>query len=177
MISAIVYTSNTGYTRQYAELLAAKTGLPAYNLKNSIPPAARGKEIIYMGWIMAGGVQGYQAAAKRFRIRAVCQVGMGPSDGKQNADAAKRYALGSGTPLFYLRGGFDLSKLHGVYKFMMRAMCKKIIGDLKAKPALTPEEQELLKMATEGSSCVSEENLAGVLEWYRSLQQETEDAQ
>ena len=28
-ISAIVYTSQTGFTRRYAEMLAQKTGLPA----------------------------------------------------------------------------------------------------------------------------------------------------
>lgn len=33
MISAIVYTSATGSTAQYAQLLARKTGLPACALK------------------------------------------------------------------------------------------------------------------------------------------------
>ena len=30
-IEAIVYTSNTGNTAQYAKLLVARTGLPAYS--------------------------------------------------------------------------------------------------------------------------------------------------
>ena len=32
MITAIVYTSNSGYTAQYAEILHQKTKLPAYTL-------------------------------------------------------------------------------------------------------------------------------------------------
>lgn len=32
MINAIVYTSNTGYTAQYARLLGEKTGMPVYSL-------------------------------------------------------------------------------------------------------------------------------------------------
>ena len=31
MIQAIVYTSQTGYTQRYAQLLAEKTGVPAYS--------------------------------------------------------------------------------------------------------------------------------------------------
>ena len=30
--NAIVYTSNTGYTEQYARLLGKRTGLPVYSL-------------------------------------------------------------------------------------------------------------------------------------------------
>ena len=33
MISAIVYTSNAGHTKHYAEMLAGKTGLPVFELK------------------------------------------------------------------------------------------------------------------------------------------------
>ena len=30
--TAVVYTSNTGYTAQYASLLGGETGLPVYSL-------------------------------------------------------------------------------------------------------------------------------------------------
>ena len=33
--SAVVYTSNTGYTAQYAELLGAALGLPVYSLPDA----------------------------------------------------------------------------------------------------------------------------------------------
>lgn len=36
-----------------------------------------GSEIIYLGWIMAGGIKGYKEAAKLYKVRAVCGIGMG----------------------------------------------------------------------------------------------------
>ena len=38
-LSAIVYTSQTGFTRRYAEMLAQKTGLPACELGDPVLPA------------------------------------------------------------------------------------------------------------------------------------------
>ena len=56
--NAIVYTSNTGYTRQYALLLGAQTGLPVYALDEARKCLAPGCAILYLGWLMAGKVQG-----------------------------------------------------------------------------------------------------------------------
>lgn len=65
MPNAIVYTSNTGYTQQYALMLANQTGLPVYSLEESVARLPAGNSIIYLGWLMAGRVQGYPKAAKR----------------------------------------------------------------------------------------------------------------
>ena len=166
MITAIIYTSNSGYTKQYAEMLSQKTGVPAYNTANSIPPQTRGKPVLYMGWIMAGNIQGYAKAAKLYDIRAVCQVGMAPPSQDQIQEAKKK--LGIDVPIFYLQGGFDMNRLHGVYKLMMRLMSKKIIGDMEKLPERTQEQEELYKMATVGLSCVKDENLAPVTAWLES---------
>ena len=76
-MNAIIYTTNTGSTECYARLLTQKTGLPAYSLAEAKKRVFAGTEIIYLGWIMAGSVKGYAEAAKRYRVRAVCGVGMG----------------------------------------------------------------------------------------------------
>lgn len=54
-MKAIVYTSNTGSTARYAELLGHETGLPVYASETRNLPA--GAEIIYLGWIMAGEIK------------------------------------------------------------------------------------------------------------------------
>ena len=167
MLTAIVYTSNTGYTKQYAEMLSKATGLPAYNLANSIPPAARGTDVIFMGWLMAGGVQGYKKANKLFRVRALCAVGMSPAEPDQTAGIRKRYGCDD-LPMFYLQGGFDINKLTGIYKLMMKMMCKKILGDLAKVTERTPEQEAVYQMATVGLDCVSEANLQPVLAWYET---------
>ena len=73
MISGIVYTSNSGYTAQYARLLGAALDLPVTDAKWGADPHP-GRAVIYLGWLMAGKVQGYAKAAKEFDIRAVCAV-------------------------------------------------------------------------------------------------------
>ena len=165
--NAIVYTSNTGYTKQYAELLGSKTGLPAYSLSEAQAKLASGTSIIYLGWLMAGKVQGYSKAAKRYRIEAVCGVGMGAT-GSQMQDLQKANNLPAGLPVFTLQGGFDLAKLHGIYKLMMTIMKKTAGKGLADKQNRTPEEDAMLELLTRGGSHVSVGNLAAVLDWYRS---------
>ena len=75
-MNAIIYTTNTGSTESYAKLLAQKTGLPVYSLAEAKKRVFAGAEVIYLGWIMAGSVKGYAEAAKRYRVRAVCGVGI-----------------------------------------------------------------------------------------------------
>ena len=79
MIKAIVYTSNTGYTGEYAKLLGEETRLPVYSLSDARKSLETGSEIIYLGWLMAGTVKGYPKAAKLFRVSAVCGAAAVPS--------------------------------------------------------------------------------------------------
>ena len=49
---AIVYTSKTGFTEEYAKLLGEKTGLPVYSLNKS-GLLGKDSKVIYLGWIHA----------------------------------------------------------------------------------------------------------------------------
>ena len=162
---AIVYTSNTGYTAQYAALLAKKTGLRAYALNEALEKVPEGSAVIYMGWIMAGKIQGFITAVKNYQVAAVCGVGMGAS-GSQLADVRKANSLGDALPLFTLQGGFDMGRLKGIYKLMMQVMAKTVGKSLAAKQDRTAEEDQMLHLLTQGGSCVSEENLRPVLDWF-----------
>lgn len=164
--NAIVFTSNTGYTRQYAVLLGQKTGLPVYALDEAREKLAPGNHILYLGWLMAGKVQGYAQAAKRYHVEAVCGVGMGAT-GSQLSEVRKTSRISEEMPLFTLQGGFDLQRLHGVYRLMMNIMAKTAGKGLADKQNRTPEEDDMLDMMLHGGSRVSEEYLTGVLEWYR----------
>lgn len=163
-VTAIVYTSNTGYTAQYAHLLGTQTGLPVYALSEAREKLEAGSGILYLGWLMAGRVQGYQKAAKRYQVRAVCGVGMGAT-GSQLEDLRKANGFQDGFQVFTLQGGFDLSKLRGVYKLMMTIMAKTVGEKLKKQANRTREEEAMWKLLTQGGSCVSLENLRAVLEW------------
>ncbi|MGM9647499.1 MAG: hypothetical protein ACI3YH_05155 [Eubacteriales bacterium] len=164
---AIVYTSNTGYTRQYAVLLGGQTGLPVYSLKDAKKELSAGSAIIYLGWLMAGQIKGYSKAAKRFEIAVACGVGMGAT-GSQLQDLRKANALPASLPLFTLQGGFDLQRLHGVYKLMMTIMAKTAGKGLADKKDRTPDEDAMLDLMMNGGSRVSEDNLQAVLNWYQN---------
>ncbi|MDD2956017.1 MAG: hypothetical protein PHD67_06855 [Oscillospiraceae bacterium] len=167
MISAILYTSNTGTTAKYARILGEKTGLPVYPLDKAQAVAAD-TEIIYLGWIMASGVQGYKKASKRYRVRAVCGVCMGAT-GSQIAEVRQKNSVPESIPVFTMQGGFDINKLHGVYKAMMSVMVKTTGKSLSAKPDRTPDENDTLEMMLHGAERVSEENLKAVLDWYAGV--------
>ena len=171
-MKAIVYTSKSGHTAEYAEIIGKKTGLPVFSLseKSKLPPS--GTEIIYLGWLMAGKVQGYAKAAKRYHICAVCGVGMGAT-GSQLSDVRKTNALPEKLPVFTMQGGFDLTKLHGVYRLMMTVMKKTVGKGLSEKPNRTPDEDAMLELLLRGGSCVSRENLTDLLAWYKECRNES----
>ena len=83
MIQAVVYTSNTGSTEQYARLLGQETGLPVCSLTEARKTLSAGTQILYLGWVMAGSIQGYADAARLYRIPMICAVGMEPAGKEQ----------------------------------------------------------------------------------------------
>lgn len=165
MIEAIVYTSNTGYTAQYAKLLGEKIGLPVFSLDAANGQISSGTEILYLGWIMASKIKGYQNAAKQYQIQAVCGVGMGGT-GTQMTQVRKRNAIPDDLPVFTLQGGFDITKLHGMHKLMMTMMVKIMGKNLASKNDRSPDEDAMLAMMLHGGSHVCAENLQAVLAWY-----------
>ena len=54
MIKAIIYTSNAGHTKRYAEMSAEKLGIPAYSLKEAKKQVRKKSDVIYMTWIKKG---------------------------------------------------------------------------------------------------------------------------
>ena len=164
-MTAILYTTNTGSTAQYAKLLAEKTGLPAYALADAKKNVPAGTDVIYLGWIMAGSVKGYAAAARRYKVRAVCGVGMGQA-GTQTESVREKTAVPAGVPVFTLQGNFEVQKLHGIYRPMMALMVRTAGKALAEKEDRTPEEEDMFGMMFHGSGRVKAEHLDAVLDWY-----------
>lgn len=160
-MNAIVFTSNAGSAARYAEMLSREMGIRAYSMKEARGKVPAGAEIVYVGWVMANKVQGYSAAAKRYRVRAVCAVGMAKTG--TNADPVRaKTKIPNETPLFTLEGNFNVQKLRGVYRLMMNFALKGLSG----KKNRTPEENEMLDKMRGNADYVKKENLKGVLEWF-----------
>lgn len=163
-IEAIVYTSNTGNTEKYARMVSARTGLPAYSAKDAETALRQGASVLYMGWIRASVIVGYQEAAARYAIACVCAVGMGETGG-QIKELRRKNRLGDNLPLFTLQGGLFFQKLRGMNAFMINFSRKKAAKILKAEKKRTEAQNAMLIMLTRGGSFVQEKHLAGLLTW------------
>jgi hypothetical protein len=162
MIRAIVYKSNTGFTKKYAELLSAETGLPYYALSEN--RVKSGEPVIFMGWISAGKIKGYSKALKKYDVRAVAGVGLRAQDSAALNELITQNKI-SDVPAFYLRGGLDMNRLRGMNKFLLK-MFYKMMSD-KAKDG-DAEALEIVDAYRNNKDFVSLENLKEMLDWYRS---------
>lgn len=170
MINAIVYTSNTGHTKECALLLGKEISIPVFDLKEAKKQLPKNSEIIYLGWLMAGSVKGYKKAKKNFDICALCGVGMA-ANGSQIADIRKANKVPENLPVFSLQGGFEMEKLHGIYKFMMQTMRKTVEKNLTSKKERTAEEDEMLDLLLHGKNRVSKDNLDEIIHWYKDVKE------
>ena len=162
---AILYTSNTGHTCQYAHLLGDRLGLSVYSLPDANKQLPKGSPVIYLGWLHASHVKGYAKAARRFDLRAVCAVGLCDT-GTLTDQVRKATSIPECIPLFTLQGGIDRSRLKGMDKLMI-SMLTKGLASQKQRSA---QEERMLELLSRDESYVSLENLSEVLRWCREEQ-------
>ena len=185
----VVYTSNTGFTEQYAELLARRLGTRALPLRDALCELERGANIVYLGWIRSDKIMGYAEARRAFTVLAIGAVGMSDpaiADEEDNRAHAEEIADGSVidseeydpnynlnmlkaalvskndigcTPLFYLRGGFCFERLRGFDRFMMKMVMKSYRGFDPNDPSVRAQDRSLMLLMNNGGNCVREENL------------------
>ena len=157
----IVYVTNTGSTKQYAQMLSEETGFGVYSLSEAVKKLATDEEIIFMGWVMAGTVQGLKEAREAFSdIRAVCPVGLNKGE-KTVTELTEKNAVS--VPMFILQGNFHIDELKGMYKMMMGMMLKMLKGKLKDNP--NADGDKIIGAIENGVDCVNRENLEEILEW------------
>ena len=102
MIAAIIYKSQTGHTRAYAELLSEEIGIPSYDIGEALTMIPKGAPIIFMSWIKFGDIVAYGRASRKYDIKAVVAVGISAAGNKQLDRARKRHRI-KGQHMFYLQ--------------------------------------------------------------------------
>ena len=163
----IIYTSETGNTKEYAMMLRDALDLPAYRLGDA-PAQVAGAEAIYLGWLMAGNLVGYASAAKKYKLVCAGGVGMSPESEEQTKALAKKIQAPEGMPVFYLQGGYDKKKLKGFNKAVMSVVEKTIMKKLEEMPEEARTGDPIYKMITEGYSVVSRERLQPVIDRFEN---------
>lgn len=158
----IVYKSKTGFTKRYADMLAAKTNLSVFRAKE-ISKVSQDEEIIFFGWMKVGKIQGLNRLKKHNAI-AVCGSGTAQNAEPDTETVIARNKI-ENIPFFYLRGGcFPLSELKGIDKIML-SMFVKILKRRKDKDEKT---EEAISNIVNGFDGVKEENLEPLLNWIKA---------
>lgn len=160
-MKAIVYNSNTGSTKEYAQMISKATGIPCVSFKEAKKTLTKNDEVVFMGCILANMISKYKAAKNLFNIKAVCGCGLSLPDSEQVAKMPADNQLGD-TPFFFLQGNFDMNKLKGFKKFMMNTMMNM---SLKSED---PKQKEFGNVLKVGGTFVSEKNIIAVVKFINS---------
>lgn len=166
MIDAIVYISNAGHTKRYAEILAEKLGLKVYSFKESKSKLKKKSNIIFLTWIKKGKMIDLKKARNRYNLKAVCAVGMSqPTKSAVSAIQNKNNINALKEKFFYMQGGFDMKLLTGINKVIMTAL-EKSLSKVSEARALPLEQKEMLRMLQNPVDNVKVNNIKEIYSWY-----------
>lgn len=135
----IIYGSQYGTAKRYAEELAGKTGIEAKSFKE-VADISCYDTLIYIGALYAGGVLGMKktfAGMPQYQDKKIiiATVGLADPMDAENVSNIKNSIkrqlptkLYENARIFHLRGGIDYSRLNFKHKTMMALLYKKATG-------------------------------------------------
>lgn len=172
----IVYWSKTGFVKKYAEWLAEE-------LEADIIPGTEIKKeklkeydaFIFGGSLYAVGINGADFVKKNIKElqdKKTAVFATGASSAKQEViEEVKNKNFTSEEQkhfkFFYLRGGFDYSKLGFKDKVLMSIMKWKLNSKKKKGEEMTAEEKGMLAAYDEPVDFTEKENIKEILEYFK----------
>ncbi len=151
MKTIIIYNSQTGFTKRYAEWIAEKSGADCYELNEAKKKNMDNYDaVIYGGWACAGGIsklnwfKGNINKWEGKKLIVFC-VGGSPLENPDIEPALKKnFSADEMTKVkvFYCPGGFNYDKMPTASKLMMKVFIKT----LRAKKNKTEEDEVMIKM-------------------------------
>lgn len=170
MKSMIVYGSQYGTTRFYAEKLSELTGIEAISYEQAADVSGC-ELVIYLGGLYAGGVKGLKRTVKYFPQQAeliLITVGLAdPADPEnvKNIRASLQKQLPENVyksaRIFHLRGGIDYKQLTFKHKTMM----KLLYNSVKNTPPeeMTAETKAMIETYNQKVNFVDETTLKPIV--------------
>ena len=135
----IIYGSQYGTARKYAEELAKRTNIEIKNYKD-VTDIDQYNTVVYIGSLYAGGVLGMKKTLAKIsqcqkKKIIIATVGLADPADTENTDKIKNSMkrqlskeLYENAYIFRLRGGIDYSCLNFKHKTMMGLLYKKAVG-------------------------------------------------
>lgn len=163
----IVYRSNTGFTKEYAEMLGRSEKRKFLPLDRARQELAPNTPVFYMGPLMAGHITGIDQAVKAFQVKGVCGVGLSPTS-QHVLDTLTKANYVPNAPIFYLQGGWAPKKVGWIKRRMVSMVTRSMRDTLRDKGSRrTPQEQKQLDVMEKGGSFVAFENLEAIRAWMK----------
>lgn len=168
----VIYNSQTGFTKRYAEWIAKETGADCLTLS-----AAKKKDltayeaIIFGSWACAGGIskinwfKGNIDKWSDKKLIAFC-VGASPIDNPEVKTALMQIFNESEqkkVKIFYCPGGFNYEKMSAPSKLMM----KMFIITLKAKKNKTEADEIQIKMISSSYDISDKKYIEPILQYLK----------
>ena len=169
---AVVYKSKYGYTKQYAQWIAAELGVSLFEA-SQIKPAqlAAYDVVVYGGGLYAGGINGVSLVTKNpCENLVVFSVGLADPHTTDYSEILAKNFPGetlTNTKVFHLRGGIDYTKLWFSHKVMM-AIVRKMAAK-KAEAERNSEERGILEAGTVGVDFTDKCTITPIVEYINSL--------
>lgn len=159
----ILYKSKTGFTKRYAEFIAAETGGTAMDIKKAAPAVFSSFDtIIFGGRMHAGRIDGLDDARKLFqkcglKLSALFVTGAMPNTEAQTITKMWENNLTAeelaGLPHFYMQSGLCYEKMG----FFDKTMMKMFAFMMKHKKGKSPDESRFAKSIASSYDISSEE--------------------
>lgn len=135
MKSIIVYGSEYGATKRYAEHLSEMTGIECVNYKDA-KDVEKYDKVVYLGALYAGGVIGIKKTVAKMtenQVLIVATVGLADPTDAENVQNIRNSlknqipaAFYNENKIFHLRGAIDYNKLGLKHKLMMSLLHSKV---------------------------------------------------
>lgn len=170
MKTIVIYNSQTGFTKRYAQWLAEAADAECLELEAAKKHTYESYDAIVFGsWACAGGIsklkwfKSYMDKWEGKKLAVFC-VGAGPAD---NPDISKALrgnfndAQWEKIKVFYCPGGFNYEKMSSTSKMMMKIFIKA----LRAKKNKTEEEKGMVEMISHSYDISDRKYIEPILEY------------
>ena len=176
MKSVVIYKSKSGFVKKYAQWIADRLSCDLYEASSITADELKNYDtIIFGGGLYAVGINGIKIIKQnleQLKHKNLVVFASGASPGrKENIDEVIN---GNFTKeqlnyikFFYMRGGFDYSKLKISDRFLMILLKLK----LKIKKNHTPDERGMLAAYEHPADFTREQNIEELVEYVKSLEE------
>ena len=161
MSTIVVYQSETGFTKKYAEWIAEALDCEAVPFKKVNETKLKDYDkVIYGGWLMGGAIVGVEKI-KAMNLKDVVVFATGASPAMEELVQAIRVQNHlEDVPFFYFESGINYEKMG----FMKRSMLKMVRKNIMKKPDKTESDKFMEKALEKSYDNTKKEAIAELVE-------------